>query len=1550
MRSFVYIHSILLLLTTVFNLTGPEVRGQHNNSKGDIVHSSTWQYMMHDPDASFQATVQAFNRYCEDQGTMRVPGWKQFRRWEYINQFRVQSDGRLPKPEIIMQNLREYRAIHQCDQGNNAGTWTELGPFTLPTNPFPTIYKNGLGRINAIAFHPTDENIIYVGVPSGGLWKTANGGNSWTHLTDAYEMFGVSSILIDPANPNHILCGTGDRDQGSTTDYPGRGVYKSTDGGLTWSPSDTGIENLTVGALIRDPQTPLNIFAATSAGIYKSTDGGQTWFLKSVNEYFTEIRFHPVNPQIIYAASFGYTSGTGKFWRSANGGNSWQQVNMGSQSGTRLSIGVSPEKPDWVYVLLANTSQTKPFRGVFQSQNAGVSFEMKSGATNPSDPNILGRNCDGSDLNYSQAWYDVCIDVSPLDATSLTTGGINIWKSANSGVGWTINTIWSGDGLNQPCANLVHADQHVFERSPVTKTLFVGNDGGIYKQLSNGTWLDISSNLAISQVYKIGQSALFNAKTMIGTQDNGTSYTDGSSFSWVLGGDGMECIIDNTDDNMKYGELPYGEQIYRLSGSGDDIIAGCEGDNENNCTPHNGITERGAWVTPFCLHPTNPDVMFIGYRNVWRSTNVKATNPGSVNWTKISTGENNTCSVLEISQANPDILYVVRFDNSTGFSSLKKTLQGNLANPSWGQCTLPVAGKQISDLQAHPRLANVVYATVENKIYKSDNQGQSWTDFSGSLPEIPINCIGYDTTRNEGLYVGTRLGIWYRDATLNDWIEYSAGLPRVDVREIEFYHHPTLLENDRIKAATFGRGLWESPTPPVNLVSPSAFTVNLINQDVQILWDQPVNPTSYVTYNVYRNGTKLNSTPLTSCIYIDPGVPCGTYSYTVTSAYHTIESAPTGQIPVSFPCSLTVLANSYSVSAFTPVLVTAHIIGSAGMPMNNQVITFSTNGEGYFAEPVGNTATSNWQGDATVAYIPSSPGNHLITATAPNGFAAQIPQPIVVSGLPPAAATNLTSYEYWFDNNYGSRTIIGVSPTPYYMLARSIYFDDLSDGLHTLYLRFKDSKGQYSQTISQIFYYFSQNIGMKNITSYEYWFDGNISSRTVINTIPNANVQLIRSFSMNNLGKGLHEFHIRFRDSKERYSQITTRMIYYDPEVDPGNMMTTCEYWFDTDYESRINTAQTNASLTWLDEINTGSLPDGLHNFNIRFRDAKGRYSQTVSKIFYVNNQIQNNKTLISWEYWFDNNYSGRIVSQAGNKNLILLEEFSVEALSAGLHTFHIRFRDQMEFYSPTLSKIFYRQDRLPGTPATVNTYRYFFDNNFAGQKILQFPAPLSSQNLLTSIAPSGLSPGIHNLYLQFRDSTGRWSSLINSQVSISATPAVRTVTNTVVTAGQTQCYDATQTLWIGGESTPFIVHEGGAVTLIAGQKIALLPGVRVLTGGYLHGFITPEGNYCSALPPTAPASPASGYEQESNPGKERNLVRIYPNPTTGRFVVEFSGDIPNGQCFIDIYDMQGEKIMTHTINGDRRKEFSLSGKPVGVYLIRIITRDWAETVKIIKN
>lgn len=837
-----------LLLTFAFTL-----RAQYlpDPSAGDTANYPYWVEMMQDPNAKFTDTQRAFEKYWAGRENIRHNGWKVFKRWEYINQDRVQADGRLPSPDQVLNEYNQYFATHESAMSAN-GNWSQVGPVAAPGNA--TGQPNGMGRVNGITFHATNPNTIYVGSPSGGLWRTTDGATTWSVLTSNTPTLGVSSVLLHPTNANMILIGTGDRDAG---DAPGMGVYKSLDGGITWTASNTGMGNLTVGMMLRHPSDANMILAATHGGIYKSTDGGSNWTRKSSNtSAYKDIRFKPGDPTIVYA-----TEG-GRFYRSTNTGDTWTQVTTGVITGSRMVIGVSANAPATVYLCQTNGV----FAGLLKSTDNGLSFTTQS-----TSPNLMDYECNGSG-NGTQAWYDLCIAVDPNNANIIYVGGVNIWKSTNGGVNWTINTHWVGSSWGYTCAPSLHADIHCLDWSPVNGNLFTGCDGGVYKTANGGTtWTDISSGLAIAQVYKIGQSALKQTLAINGYQDNGTSKNTGPNFTTVIGGDGMECLIDYSDTVYRYGSIYYGS-IFRTTGGGYNQIAG---------SGSNGITESGGWVTPYTLHETVPSTMFIGYVNVWRSTNVKASSSNSVTWTKISTGESGSCIVLEHSPANLDLLYVVRS------GSMKRSENVNATSPTWTACTLP-GGSTPSDLEAHPTNANIVYATAGNKVYKSIDKGASWTNISGTLPAVTYNCLVYDKNSDEGLYIGNKTNVFYKDATISDWIAFNTGLPTVDVRELEIFYDAGNPSNNRLKAATYGRGLWQSDLYNVFAVTPA-------NQNVAYT-------AGTTTFNVTANSTTswTVASNATWCTVGTGGTGNGTITAnftenpTVTTRVANITATPTG--------------------------------------------------------------------------------------------------------------------------------------------------------------------------------------------------------------------------------------------------------------------------------------------------------------------------------------------------------------------------------------------------------------------------------------------------------------------------------------------------------------------------------------------------------------------------------------------------------------------------------------------------------------------------------
>lgn len=761
-------NKILIIAAFLLIAAFSKVSAQTVGSPADTSQYPYWISMMQDPDANFYQIQSAFNTYWANRKITKGSGWKPFKRWESIMKDRISPDGKMPKADDVLKAYNMFMDQHDNSASLN-GTWINQGPFEMNGG------YQGLGRLNAIAFHPTNPDIIYVGAPAGGLWVTTTGGNSWTTTTDVIPTLGVSAIAIDPSNPSIIYIGTGDRDGG---DAPGVGVMKSVDAGATWQLSNTGMDNRIVGDLLIDATNTQILYAGTTSGIFKSIDGGANWTLKESGA-FKDLAFKPGSNNILYATQ------NGGFYRSTDAGENWFQITAGLPSGARGVIAVTAANPDLVYFLLAQGDNG--FRGLYRSTNSGMIFAEMSDS-----PNIMDWSCDGSGSG-GQAWYDLALVADQVNENVIYAGGVNVWRSNDGGNSWQINGHWYGGcGVAE-----VHADQHIFVTNPLNNRIYIGNDGGIYWTDNNGAqWNEISTGLSITQSYKIGQSATEDDLVVSGHQDNGTYLFDFDVWTAIGGGDGMECAIDYTNANYRYTTVYYGA-INRVIGYNGSQIAG---------NGVNGITEEGAWVTPFIIDEEDPNTMFIGYKNVWRSVNIKSPSASGVDWQKISTINTGNLSVLEQSPVNTNLLYAASGGALYICSNAKED------EPTWINISSQLnSGSSISDIEASPYEENTVYIVQDKEVYKSTDRGLTWVDITGGLPDIHFSGITYYKNSQEGLYLCSDAGVYYKDKSLSDWIPFSNGLPAaVKVTELEIYYDPTSPAGDKIKAGTFGRGLWKS--------------------------------------------------------------------------------------------------------------------------------------------------------------------------------------------------------------------------------------------------------------------------------------------------------------------------------------------------------------------------------------------------------------------------------------------------------------------------------------------------------------------------------------------------------------------------------------------------------------------------------------------------------------------------------------------------------------------------------------------------------------------
>ncbi|MBN2664360.1 MAG: T9SS type A sorting domain-containing protein [Bacteroidales bacterium] len=803
------------------------------NSQTDF--SNFWIEMMQDSNANFFEIQNVFN---QKKGSLNMSSFKHYKRWEWYWQYRVNTDGSFPSTN---KNANEYIKYFSKNK-TNSGNWQNLGPHSIPVS------GGGLGRINCIEFDPVNIGRAYIGTPSGGLWRTDNifaDNPIWEPLTDFLPQLGISSIVIDYINPNIIYIGTGDK---NNNDTKGTGIFKSTDAGQTWFFINNDISHFlkeaTVSKFVIHPENSQTLYVATNKGVYKTINGGVFWEKLDVqsSSSVSSLQINLANPDILYYAnSYG-------FFRTTDAGKTWTKT---FDRGGRVEIGTTLANPNIVYFV--RTGMFAPeywgFGGLYISYDAGETFSLQS-----SSPNILGWY-NGDDIG-GQGFYDLCIAIDPNDENRLFVGGINLWYSDDKGVSWTKKSNWN-------TSPYLHADQHYITFIPFfegfnSNNLFIANDGGIYNYHTidgNGVFYDISGNLAISQIYRIGQYANNQNFTLCGMQDNGTAYNWQNEWKKALGGDGFECLIDYTEAKVEYGS---NVNFYEGELSSGFILRTIDywSTSDRIASPiSNGISDVAGWINPYKLDVNTPNTMYVGYQQLWRSTNVKTNNVDDIVWEKI-TNFNTYGQIADFEQStvNSNLFYI------TKGKYLYKSENFSTNNIVFNQTFM--SNTNIIDIALNPSDENMVYlCTAYKKIYKSSDKGQTFTDISGSLSDVLINSIVLDKNSEEAIYIGTDIGVFYKNASMTDWIPFSNGLPNVIVTELEIAYEDD--NNSILKAATYGRGLWQTDLDCNNIQEQDLF---ITGTQQSSYWHASNNITSDafipVGQNVtFRAGTKITLLP-----------------------------------------------------------------------------------------------------------------------------------------------------------------------------------------------------------------------------------------------------------------------------------------------------------------------------------------------------------------------------------------------------------------------------------------------------------------------------------------------------------------------------------------------------------------------------------------------------------------------------------------------------------------------------------------------------------------
>ena len=779
------------------------------------------------------ATIQKnVNNYFIGKDKGRGSGYAQWQRWEFLAGNRLTSDGKVTN--WAARTWDEYNRytleLAQKDAGETDapnGYWYSIGPTTY-TNLAG--WNPGIGRINCITFHPTLANTFWVGTPAGGLWKTINGGTTWTPLTDGMPVIGVSGIAVDYTNTNVIYILTGDGDAGNTKSI---GVLKSIDGGETWNSTGwtwTIYDNIRGYKLLMHPTNHNILFVVcraddniANAGIYKSINGGVSWTHVKTNLTVQDIEFKPGDPTIMYA------SGGTQFLKSIDSGDTWTRILTGIPvTADRMAIGVTPANANYVYLLAGPSTAVGVFVGEYLSTNSGTSFQTRS-----TTPNILGYETNGLD-NQNQSWYDLATAVSRTDDSQVMIGGINTWASSNWGSNWSMTSMWDSRVAGY---GYTHADIHGLEINPLNNFLYCVSDGGVFRSTDFGTtWTDITAGISITQWYRI--AGVENTSNLIigGTQDNGSNkWTGGANMQHLRGADGGDCMVDFTNTNILYctyngtlmKSIDGGATFFYIHPTYDYLLA------------------------PFIMNPNDHLTIYGGYANVWKSTN------GGSNW--VNTGVSGS-SAMAIGTSNSQRVY------AANGSSIWMSDDGAA---TWNSIGAALPNYTISGIAVDPNYSLSVFVTFSGftagqKVYHSTDAGTTWTNISGTLPNIPANCIAFQNTSGapaNAIYIGTDIGVFYRDDNHTDWIPFRNGLPTVPVLDLEIDETSGILT-----AGTFGRGLWRSA-----LYSTCATFLSLT------VANDPSNP-NYTGYQFYEASTNVTSSrTITGGLGTDVTYKGGTY-------------------------------------------------------------------------------------------------------------------------------------------------------------------------------------------------------------------------------------------------------------------------------------------------------------------------------------------------------------------------------------------------------------------------------------------------------------------------------------------------------------------------------------------------------------------------------------------------------------------------------------------------------------------------------------------------
>ena len=779
-----------------------------------------------------------------------------------------------------------------------ADPWVAIGPFPIPNGQTQTVSTPVSGRVISIAIHPTNSNIVYAGTAQGGLYRTINGGTSWTPIMDNALSLAIGSIAIDPSNPETVWVGTGEPNF-SADSYFGVGLYRISNASTTATLSgpfnlDVGAADVfsgrAIGRVIVHPTNPDILFVSStsgiggirpannqfpSRGIYRcvnATSGAPvfaklTGLLADLNVSVHDVAIDPNDPNILVAIPIATGASRGVYIESTN------------------ALNADPTTVTFTQRVITNSSSTSTLNGeltvVHPVGDVNATFYAALGVSNgrvmrSTDGGVTWTTQITNGFCGTQCFYDIAIAVDPSNVNTVYLGGnpaIIAAKSINGGTTFTDNNL----GL--------HVDTHALTVSPSnTNIVWLGTDGGIYKSTDAGlTWTHQNTGeFSATQFMSIDVHPTDPNFSIGGTQDNGTNwYQPAGTWTRTDFGDGGNAVIDqNAADNVNVRMY----HTYFSAGSpnflmGYSTVSTTVGAFENwafrgcNGAAGNGIACTGVvnFYAPLERGPGNPNTIYYGTDRLYRSAD-NGTNHTVVSQAPIASGVPISC--IGISPQNDNIRIVGLNDGKIYGTITGSTTLDNVDNS--GQIPDVAIARTIID----PLVTTTAWVTLSafnvSPVWKSTNFGgiaTTWTAASTGLPQIPVNAIVVDPANSNNVYVGTDIGVYVSTDGGATWNPFGTGLPRVAVFDMAI----TALPAKKLRIATHGRGMWENTlvAPVVAAGCSDLFISEYVegssnNKAIEIYnpTATPVTLTGNYQIRIYNNGavTPNTTTALTGVV------------------------------------------------------------------------------------------------------------------------------------------------------------------------------------------------------------------------------------------------------------------------------------------------------------------------------------------------------------------------------------------------------------------------------------------------------------------------------------------------------------------------------------------------------------------------------------------------------------------------------------------------------------------------------------------------------------